>query len=109
MGWKESTLLVMLFIILTSWQIGEADIKQQEQRLTVDQIEEHLAVMLDRDDEDKRLYMPLDNLPQDVQEGDILNNYLELKPTETEEQKKEIEKIIENLLSDDKKQGIDHD
>lgn len=65
-----------------------------EVKVTVDRIENDIAVMLIRPEEKDSIEIPLKYLDIKVEEGDILNiNFKQL-----EEEKKEAEKRVGNLL-----------
>lgn len=68
-------------------------------KMVVDRIEDNLAVLLvDFEDSEKSFNFPLQLLPKDVEEGDILNFLIDVDKDETKRKKEQLETIVMNLL-----------
>jgi hypothetical protein len=77
-------------------------------RYTVDKIiDKRFAVLLEREDESKRLDIPLRDIPAKIKEGDILDLeqkqgkivFAEIDREATKNARKEVEKILKDIKS----------
>jgi hypothetical protein len=67
-------------------------------KVTLDRIEEDVAVLLVRDDETIKINIPLFLLPA-CKEGDILNLTIEKDIQQTEDSKERVSSLLEKLKS----------
>ncbi|RXA20580.1 DUF3006 domain-containing protein [Methanosarcina sp. MSH10X1] len=74
-------------------------------KVTLDRIEEGIAVLLIRDDESIKINIPLFLLPAESKEGDILDITITRNVQETEEAKERVSSILEKLKN--KNQGME--
>jgi hypothetical protein len=65
--------------------------------LTIDRIEEGIAVLIGRDDETVRMTIPVSRLPPGSQEGDILSLTFSLDTAATAAAKERARGLIEKL------------
>lgn len=72
-------------------------------KVTLDRIEEGIAVLLIRDDESIKINIPLFLLPAESKEGDILDITITRNVQETEEAKERVSSLLEKL--ENKNQG----
>lgn len=86
--------------------------------LTVDRIEEGMAVLLVRPSEERYILWPVADLPSDCREGDLLSVTVEVSHSETEAARERVENLLHRLLSknqagqpahDSQDQGQDQD
>jgi hypothetical protein len=63
----------------------------------VDRIEEGIAVLIDRDDDTRRISIPAELLPPDSREGDILMITLERDEKATAAAKARVSGLVEKL------------
>lgn len=73
-------------------------------KVTLDRIEEDIAVLLVRDEELVRINIPLFLLPAESREGDILDITILKDLKETEDAKERVSSLLEKLKK--KNQGI---
>lgn len=66
-------------------------------KVTLDRIEEDIAVMLVRDEETVKIYIPLFLLPVESKEGDILDITIVKDVKETEDTKERVSSLLEKL------------
>ena len=66
-------------------------------KATVDRIDEGIAVLIDREDENRKFSVPASLLPPGCREGDILTVSFELDEKATAEAKKKISGLIQKL------------
>jgi len=66
-------------------------------KVTLDRIEENIAVLLVRDEESVRINIPLCLLPSESSEGDILDITIARNVQETEEAKERVLSLLEKL------------
>ncbi|WP_205804455.1 DUF3006 domain-containing protein [Methanolobus halotolerans] len=66
-------------------------------KVSLDRVEEDIAVLLVRDDESIKIDIPLPLLPSGCKEGDILDINIERDEKETEDAKKRVSSLIEKL------------
>ena len=66
-------------------------------KVTVDRIEGDYAVLLIRPEEKEKIDWPVEFLPEDVEEGDILEFGIERNFEEKEDAEKRVEGLIERL------------
>lgn len=71
-------------------------------KATIDRIEGKLAVLLIGDDGSIKLNVPLILLPEGAKEGDILDININKDEKETEEAKKRVTSLIEDLKNKNK-------
>ena len=72
-------------------------------KVTLDRIEEGVAVLLVRDKETIKINIPLFLLPSESREGDILDITIDIDAQETEDAKKRASSLLEKLKN--KNQG----
>jgi hypothetical protein len=72
-------------------------------KVTLDRIEEGIAVLLVRDDETIKINIPLTLLPSGSKEGDILDIAITRDVQETETAKERVSSLLEKLKSKNKK------
>ena len=72
-------------------------------KVTLDRIEEDIAVLLVRDEEKIKIYTPLFLLPAESREGDILDITIDIDAQETEDAKERVSNLLEKLKN--KNQG----
>lgn len=66
-------------------------------KVTLDRIEEDIAVLLARDDETIKINIPLFLLPAESKEGDILDITIVKDVQETEDTKERVSNLLEKL------------
>ena len=66
-------------------------------KVTLDRIEEDIAVLLVRDEELVKIRIPLFLLPPDSREGDILDITIARDVQETEDAKERVSSLLEKL------------
>jgi hypothetical protein len=66
-------------------------------KVTLDRIEENIAVLLVRDEEKIKINIPLFLLPEGTREGEILDITISRNKKETEEAKKRVSTLLEKL------------
>jgi hypothetical protein len=66
-------------------------------KVTLDRIEDGIAVLLVRDEEMVKINIPLFLLPHESREGDILNITIARNVQETEDAKERISALLEKL------------
>ena len=66
-------------------------------KVTLDRIEENIAVLLVRDEESVRINIPLCLLPPESREGDILEIAITRNVQETEDAKERVSSLLEKL------------
>lgn len=66
-------------------------------KVTLDRIEEDVAVLLVRDDETIKIKIPLFLLPEDSKVGDILDITIDRHVRETEAAKERVSSLLEKL------------
>ena len=66
-------------------------------KVTVDRIEDGIAILLIRPDEKYRIEIPVEYLPGDVKESDILSVSFKREVSETQEAKERVRDLIEKL------------
>jgi len=66
-------------------------------KVTLDRIEENIAVLLVRDEEKIKINIPLCLLPPESREGDILDVTISRNKKETEDAKERVSNLIEKL------------
>ncbi|WP_424353538.1 DUF3006 domain-containing protein [Methanosarcina mazei] len=66
-------------------------------KVTLDRIEENIAVLLVRDEETVKIYIPLFLLPAESKEGDILDITIAKDVKETEDTKERVSSLLEKL------------
>ena len=71
-------------------------------KVTLDRIEEGIAVLLVRDDETIKINIPLTLLPSGSKEGDILDIAITRDVRETEDAKERVSSLLEKLKSKNK-------
>jgi len=71
-------------------------------KVTLDRIEENIAVLLVRDEESVRINIPLCLLPPESREGDILDITIARNVQETEDAKERVSNLIEKLRNKNK-------
>lgn len=74
-------------------------------KVTLDRIEKGIAVLLLRDDETVRINLPLFLLPEGTSEGDILDIVITGDLQETENAKREVSTLLEQLQNKNKNQN----
>ena len=72
-------------------------------KVTLDRIEEDIAVLLVRDEEKIKINIPLFLLPAESREGDILDITIDIDTQETEDAKERVSNLLEKLKN--KNQG----
>ena len=77
--------------------------KMKSFKVTLDRIEEGIAVLLVRDDETIKINIPLTLLPSGSKEGDILDIAITRDVQETETAKERVSSLLEKLKSKNKK------
>ena len=70
-------------------------------KTTLDRIEEGTAVLLIRPEEKETVYLPAQYLPENVQEGDILNLQIKLNKEETKNAKQRVRNLLNRLQEKD--------
>lgn len=73
-------------------------------KVTLDRMEEDIAVLLVRDEEKIKINIPLFLLPAESREGDILDITIDIDAQETEDAKKKSSSLLEKLKN--KNQGL---
>jgi len=71
-------------------------------KVTLDRIEEGIALLLVRDEEKIRINIPLFLLPEGSKEGDILDIAITRDVRETEDAKERVSSLLEKLKSKNK-------
>jgi hypothetical protein len=71
-------------------------------KVTLDRIEEDIALLLVRDEEKIRINIPLFLLPEGSKEGDILDIAITRDVRETEDAKERVSSLLEKLKSKNK-------
>ena len=71
-------------------------------KVTLDRIEEGIAVLLVRDEEKIKINIPLCLLPPESREGDILDVTISRNKKETEDAKERVSNLIEKLRNKNK-------
>jgi hypothetical protein len=71
--------------------------KMESFKVTLDRIEEEIAVLLVRDNEAIKINIPLFLLPPESKEGDILDITIAKKVKETEDAKERVSSLLEKL------------
>lgn len=71
-------------------------------KVTLDRIEEDVAVLLVRDEETVKIDIPLFLLPAESKEGDILNITIDRDIQETEDAKERVSALLEKLQKKNK-------
>lgn len=71
-------------------------------KVTLDRIEENVAVLLVRDEEKTRINIPLSLLPVGCREGDILDIAITKDVQETESAKERVSSLLEKLKNKNK-------
>jgi len=71
-------------------------------RVTIDRIEEGIAVLLVRDEEKIKINVPLTLLPEGSKEGDILDIAITRDVQETDAAKERVSSLLEKLKSKNK-------
>ena len=66
-------------------------------KVTLDRIEENIAVLLVRDEESVRINIPICLLPPESREGDILEIAITRNVQETEDAKERVSSLLEKL------------
>ena len=66
-------------------------------KVSLDRVEEDIAVLLMRDDESIKIDIPLSLLPPNSKEGDILDINIDKDEKETEDTKERVSYLIEKL------------
>ncbi len=66
-------------------------------KVTIDRIEEDIAVLLVRDEESVRINIPLFLLPIESKEGDVLDITISKDVQETEDSKERASNLLEKL------------
>jgi hypothetical protein len=66
-------------------------------KVTLDRIEENIAVLLVRDEEKIKINIPFFLLPEGTREGEILDITISRTKKETEEAKKRVSTLLEKL------------
>ena len=66
-------------------------------KVTLDRIEENIAVLLVRDEEKNKINIPIFLLPEGTREGEILDITISRNKKETEEAKKRVSTLLEKL------------
>ncbi|MDG6219105.1 MAG: DUF3006 domain-containing protein [Candidatus Thermoplasmatota archaeon] len=66
-------------------------------KVSLDRVEEGIAVLLVRDDESIKIDIPLSLLPSGSKEGDILDININRDEKEAEDAKKRVSSLIEKL------------
>ncbi len=66
-------------------------------KVTLDRIEENIAVLLVRDEENIKINIPLSLLPERTKEGEILDITITRNIKETEEARKRVSSLLEKL------------
>lgn len=66
-------------------------------KMSVDKIEGYIAVLLIRPAEKNKLCWPLDYLPENVKEGDILSITIEVDTKEAEKAKQRVKNLLDQL------------
>jgi len=66
-------------------------------KAVIDRIEEGTAVLFIRPDEKDELHWPVNHLPDNAKEGDILNIIIEVDQEETERTKERVRSLIDKL------------
>ena len=68
-------------------------------KVTLDRIEEYIAVLLVRDEELVKIRIPLFLLPPDSREGDILDITIARDMQETEDAKERVSSLLQKLMN----------
>ena len=68
-------------------------------KVTLDRIEEYIAVLLVRDEELVKIRIPLFLLPPDSREGDILDITIDRDIKETEDVKERVSSLLQKLTN----------
>ena len=76
--------------------------KMKNFKVTLDRIEEGIAVLLVRDEEKIKINIPLCLLPPESREGDILDVTISRNKKETEDAKERVSNLIEKLRNKNK-------
>jgi hypothetical protein len=76
--------------------------KMKNFKVTLDRIEENIAVLLVREDEKIRINIPLAFLPEGSREGDILDIKIVRDVQETEAAKERVTNLLEELQKKNK-------
>ena len=71
-------------------------------KVTVDRIEDGYAVLLIRPEEKEKIDWPVEFLPEDVEEGDILEFSIDKDGEEKEDAEDRVKGLIERLKSNNK-------
>ena len=71
-------------------------------KVTLDRIEENIAVLLVRDEEKIKINVPIFLLPKGSQEGDILDITIVRDVQETEDAKERVSSLLEKLRNKNK-------
>jgi hypothetical protein len=71
-------------------------------KVTLDRIEENIAVLLVRDEETIKINIPLTLLPSGSKEGDILDIAITRDVQETESAKERVSSLLEKLKNKNK-------
>ena len=71
-------------------------------KVTLDRIEEDIAVLLVRDEEKIKINIPLFLLPPESREGDILDITIARDVKETEDAKERVSSLLEKLKNKNK-------
>jgi hypothetical protein len=71
-------------------------------KVTLDRIEEGMAVLLIRDGKNTKIVIPLDLTPEGSREGDILDLSISRDLEATDEAKKRVSGLIEKLRNQNK-------
>ena len=66
-------------------------------KATVDRIEEGIAVLIDRDDDTRRISIPVTLLPPDCREGEVITLTLERDEESTAAAKARVSGLVEKL------------
>ena len=76
--------------------------KMKNFKVTLDRIEEGIAVLFVRDEEKIKINIPLCLLPPESREGDILDVTISRNKKETEDAKERVSNLIEKLRNKNK-------
>jgi hypothetical protein len=76
--------------------------KMENFKVTLDRIEEGIAVLLVRDEETVKINIPLFLLPPESREGDILDITIARNIKETEDAKERVSALLEKLKNKNK-------
>jgi hypothetical protein len=71
-------------------------------KVTLDRIEDDIAVLLVRDEEKIKINIPLFLLPPESREGDILDITVTINVQETEDTKERVSSLLERLKKKNK-------